>query len=125
MARNTEALLSSVKTDGTADFPTAKYTISDVFAECQYVKFSDDYEASMLQHVQTNGLQIHFSSFDQHSRNINAYPSGNSDVQFSQRSTSLKACLSVFRDAEAIQDIRQEITFPAHGVEEWQYRVGR
>jgi len=82
MARNTEALLSSVKADGLAEYPAAKYEISDVFAECQFVKFSDDYEQSMLQHVQTNGLQIHFSSFDQHSRNLNSFSSGNVDVQF-------------------------------------------
>ena len=124
MARNTEALLSSCKADGLAEYPAAKYEISDVFAECQFVKFSDDYEQSMLQHVQTNGLQIHFSSFDQHSRNLNSFSSGNVDVQFSQRSTSLKGCLSVFRDADAINDIRQEISFPAHHVVQWQYRVG-
>lgn len=104
------------------DFPNAYYQISDVEMHVSFVTVLPDFDAAMLNKIESGGLDLHFSTFHEHTRNVTS--TGNQSLQFTERSLSVKGGFVVMRNSDDIRDIRTDTTFKSNNIEYYQWKIG-
>jgi hypothetical protein len=70
------------------DFPNAYYEISNVELHVPFVTVMESYDKALANKIESDGLDLHFSTFHELVRTINSI--GRQTLTFTERSLSVK-----------------------------------
>lgn len=105
------------------DYPNARYTVDNVNMHIPFVHPIDSFDSQMMTAIESGKLDIHFSTWQMHSRQIPSI-SGRATVSFQERAVSLKGGLCCMRNSPDIRQIDSDMNFPANGIASYQWKVG-
>lgn len=106
----------------TIDFPNAYYIISDVNFHVPFVTVLPEFDTALVNKIETDGLDLHFSTFHTHVRQVASV--GRQNLTFSERSLSVKGGFAVMRNSDDLRDIRSDTTFMANNISWYQWKIG-
>lgn len=106
----------------TTDFPNAYYTVTDVQLHVPFVTVLPDYDRTMLEKIESEGLDLHFSTYHTHVRQLAGL--GRQTLSFTERSLSVKGGFMIMRNSDDLRDIRSDMTFYSNNIEWYQWKIG-
>jgi len=106
----------------TTDFPNAYYIISDVNFHVPFVTVLPEFDSALQNKIESDGLDLHFSTFHTHVRQITS--TGRQNLTFSERSLSVKGGFAVMRNSDDLRDIRSDTTFMGNNISWYQWKIG-
>lgn len=106
----------------TTDFPNAYYQISDVELHVPFITVLEDFDRAMFSKIENGGLDLHFSTFHEHVRQITS--TGRQNITFTERSLSVKGGFLVMKNSDDIRDIRIDTSFRGNNMEWYQWKIG-
>ncbi len=106
----------------TTDFPNASYFISDVELHVPFVTVMEDYDKSLMTKIEATGLDLHFTTFHEHTRQITS--TGRQTLTFTERSLSVKGGFLFWRNSDDIRDIRSDLALYGNNIEWYQWKIG-
>lgn len=104
------------------DYPNATYTVHDVRMHVPFVHPIESFDQAMMRQIEAGEVSIFHSSWSAHTRQIPA-PTKTS-LSFQERALSLKGALSCMRNSKSIRAIDEDFSFPANGIQEYQWKLG-
>lgn len=113
----------ALATKTTTDFPNAYYEIDRVRMQVPFIHPIESYDKSLMDQIENNGLDIHFTTFSSSTRQI-ANSEGRLVISFQERAMFLKGGLAVMRNSPSIRNIASDFCFPANGIESYQWKIG-
>jgi hypothetical protein len=111
--------------DGTlilTDFPNATYLVDEVRMHVPFIHPIESFDQAMMRQIESGDIAIFHSSWSSHTRQISA-PS-RTTLSFQERALSLKGALACMRNSPSIRAIDSDFTFPANGIEAYQWKLG-
>lgn len=106
----------------TTDFPNAYYTVDKCEMIVPFVTVAPEYDAMVQKSIEESGVDLHFSSFHTHIKQISS--AGRQNLNFTERSLSVKGGYVLMKYSEDLRDIRSDVTFVASNIEQYQWKIG-
>ena len=104
------------------DFPNAYYQLSQVELHVPFVTVMESYDKALMDKIEGSGLDLHFSTFHEHTRQLNSV--GRQTLTFTERSLSVKGGFMVMRNSDDIRDIRSDVCFYGNNIDWYQWKIG-
>ena len=104
------------------DFPNAYYQISNVELHVPFVTVMESYDKALANKIESDGLDLHFSTFHELVRTINSI--GRQTLTFTERSLSVKGGFLLMRNSDDLFDIRSDVCFFGNNIEWYQWKIG-
>lgn len=105
-------------------FPNATYELQNIRMHVDFVVPVESYNQSLLDAVQSRGIEIAYDTYIAHERQINTW-SGNVHVDFQERSVSIKGMYGVAVTNDNVNNIRCEMAaFSNIGLQSYQWKIG-
>jgi hypothetical protein len=107
------------------NFPNPTYSIHNVRAHCPFFVPQEEYSDKLMSKVQSGGLEIHYDTYTTHERTIANTWKGAANINFQDRSVSLKGGFLVFVKNNDINDVTSDMgIFTSMGMEHYQWKIG-
>jgi len=103
-------------------FPNGYYQISDVELHVQFCTVLQDFDQALMSKIENDGLDLHFSTFHEHVRQITS--ASKQTLTFSERSLSVKGGFVLMRNSDDLRDIRSDVSYVANNIAEYQWKIG-
>lgn len=113
-----DALLGCI----TTDFPNAYYVIDKVELIVPFLTVEPAYDSKIMSVIESTGLDLNFSTFHTHIKQISSV--GRQNLNFTERSMSVKGGYVIMKSSDDIRDIRGDNTFIASNLQQYQWKIG-
>lgn len=117
-----EHLAVADSTQVQVDYPNASYIVKQVRMHVPFVFPNENFDEEMMKQIESQGLEIHHSSWMTHTKNLTN--TGRNALNFQERALSIKGGLCVMRNSKSIRSIANDMTFASNGIESYQFKVG-
>lgn len=104
-------------------YPAPTYEIKNVYLHCQFLVPIDSYDRQVVEMIeQGEGVEIHYDSYSQHTRQTGI--AGASNLQFQERAVSVKGGFAVMIYNWDLNDLRTDNIYTDAFISKYRWRLG-